>query len=339
LCKAQLAKVAYQNKYRLFLFILQANKKIELQVHHNIFHLPSFKNAVITIGTFDGVHKGHQSILHQLVNQAKQLNGESIIITFFPHPRSVVRQNEQPLLLLNTLDERIELLTQYGIDHLVIVPFDAAFAELSANEYVDDFLVKYFQPKAIIIGYDHHFGKNRTGDHLLLSKKGMEHQFALLEIPKHVLQEVAVSSTQIRQAIAAQKIETANALLGYPYFFSGQVVEGNQMGRTIGYPTANLHLLDETKLIPGDAVYAVQVKVNEESTIYNAMMNIGYRPTVAGKSRTIEVHIFNFDADIYGKMLRVNVHAHLRNEIKFAGLDALTMQLAEDKEKAMQYFL
>lgn len=309
-----------------------------MQVHQNINQLPAFKNAVITIGTFDGVHKGHQLILHQLVNQARQLNGESIIITFFPHPRSVVHQNEQALLLLNTLAERIELMERYNIDHLVIVPFDAAFAELSANAYVDDFLVKYFQPKAIIIGYDHHFGKNRTGDHIFLSKKGMEHQFALLEIPKHILHEVAVSSTQIRQAIVAQRIDVANDLLGYPYFFSGKVVEGNRMGRTIGYPTANLQMLDETKLIPGDAVYAVIVKVENDSTTYQAMMNIGFRPTIDGKTRTIEVHIFNFEADIYGKILHVHVHAHLRNEVKFDGLDALKAQLAKDKENALQHF-
>ncbi len=309
-----------------------------MQVHQNIHQLPVFKNAVITIGTFDGVHRGHQLILQQLVNQAQQLNGESIIITFYPHPRSVVQQNEQALLLLNTLSERIELMEQYGINHLVIVPFDAAFAELSANAYVDDFLVKYFQPKAIIIGYDHHFGKNRTGDHIFLSKKGMEHQFVLLEIPKHILHEVAVSSTQIRQAIVAQKMDVANDLLGYPYFFSGKVVEGNRMGRTIGYPTANLQMLDETKLIPGDAVYAVQVKLDNDARLYNAMMNIGYRPTVEGKSRTIEVHIFNFDEDIYGKILRVYVHAHLRNEVKFNGLDALKMQLAKDKQNAEDFF-
>jgi riboflavin kinase / FMN adenylyltransferase len=313
-----------------------------MKVHRELAgSLPEFRNAVVTIGTFDGVHLGHQQILAQMKAEAAKINGETIIITFHPHPRKIVSSVPGDIRLLNTLSEKKILLEKAGIDHLVIVPFDHHFANQSADAYISDFLYKYFNPHTIIIGYDHRFGKGRTGDYQLLELYGKKLGFQVKEITEQLLNEIAVSSTRIRKAIINNDIETANAALGYPYFFEGLVVEGNQLGRTIGYPTANLHIASEEKLIPGNGVYAVQVEIPDalttaSSNIFGGMMNIGVRPTIDDKKRVIEVNIFDFDAIIYGKHLRVHVLKQLRNEIKFEGLDALKNQLAIDKKNAME---
>lgn len=311
-----------------------------MQVHKDITQLPAFNNAVVTIGTFDGVHTGHQQIITQLKEEAARVNGETVIITFHPHPRVVVNHSASAVQLLNTLDEKIALLELHGINHLVVVPFNEDFASLTANDYVHDFLYSRFHPHTVIIGYDHRFGKDRQGDYHLMEQKGKELGFAVKEIPGQVLNEVAISSTRIREAIATNDINTANHCLGYPYFFEGLVVEGNRLGRTIGYPTANLRIQNENKLIPGNGVYAVTVKINatapSNSTVWKGMMNIGVRPTVNGSNRTIEVNIFNFDQDIYGQVLEIAVRYYLRGEQKFNGLDALKEQLAKDREQAMQ---
>ncbi len=306
-----------------------------MTVHKNLDLLPSFTNAVVTIGTFDGLHTGHLQIINQLKDEANAVGGETVIITFNPHPRKIVPNQTTEVRLLNTLAEKIELLEAQNINHLVIVPFTKAFAELPAHKYIEDFLVKYFHPHTIIIGYDHRFGHNRQGDYHLLEALKMPFGYWVKEIPEHVLQNSAISSTRIRQAIINGQIETANEFLGYNYFFEGTVIEGNKLGRTIGYPTANIRIGDDEKLVPGNGVYGVEVilqcpLVSGQSRILKGMMNIGVRPTVDGTKRTIEVNIFNFNETIYGQTIRVTLIVFLRGEVKFAGLEALKQQLAKD---------
>jgi riboflavin kinase / FMN adenylyltransferase len=304
-----------------------------MKVHYSSTSLPSFKNAVLTIGTFDGVHKGHAKILQSLVKEAQKINGETVVVTFHPHPRKII--NEKPLPLINTLEEKILLLQNAGIDHLVVVPFTHTFAEQTASVYVEEFLINNFHPHTIIIGYDHHFGKNRTGNFLLLEHYAHQHAFALIEIPKHVIQDVAISSTQIRTALLEGAVTIANELLGYTYFFEGTVVKGQQLGRTLGYPTANLQIENPDKLMPMNGVYAVDCEWVQSSTTNNSikkgMMNIGVKPTVNGHQRSIEVNIFDFNENIYGQTLRVYLKRYLREEKKFTGPEALKEQLAKDK--------
>lgn len=307
-----------------------------MHIHSNINNLPSFDKAVITIGTFDGVHKGHQQIIDQLLKEAKNIGGTPVLITFFPHPKQVISTNKNPLYIINTPEEKYALLHKKGIEHIVVVPFDKAFAEQSAAAYIEDFLVKKFHPHTIIIGYDHRFGNNREGDYHLLEAEAGKYGFEVKEIPEHVLENVTISSTKIREALLNGHIDTAADYLGYPYFFSGTVVKGNQLGRTIGYPTANLHIENEQKLVPADGVYAVKVSIKGREGSWKGMMNIGVRPTVDGSRRMIEVNIFDFDEMIYGDSLTVILQKHLRNEVKFNGLEELKAQLATDKENALK---
>jgi riboflavin kinase/FMN adenylyltransferase len=306
-------------------------------VHKQIDQLPQFRKAVITIGTFDGVHTGHQQIIQQLRDEAISIQGETVIITFDPHPRKIIGSTGKKIKLINTLEEKIELLTLHGIDHLAIVPFTEEFSRLTCQQYVEEFLIKNFHPHTIIIGYDHRFGKGREGDYHLLEKLSETFGYILKEIPVHVLNSISVSSTRIRDAIENSEIDIANELLGYPFFFEGRVVEGNRQGRSIGYPTANLNIEDEEKLIPGNGVYAVECEVRNSGPAgkhLKGMMNIGIRPTIGGTHRTIEVNIFDFTEDIYGRVLRVYLKKFLRKEKKFSGLDALKDQLEKDKQEA-----
>ncbi len=305
-----------------------------MQVHYNIDSLPLFKNATITIGTFDGVHLGHQVIINTLNQEAKDVNGESVIITFHPHPRKVVSSIVTGIRLINTLDERIALLAKTGVDHLVVVPFTDFFANQTAEEYIKDFLVEKFKPTTIIIGYDHRFGKDRKGNYLLMEQKAIEYNYTLKEIPEHLLDAVKVSSTTIRNALLHGQIEEANKLLGYAFFFTGQVVHGNKIGRTIGYPTANLKSHNEEKITLGDGIYAVYVTVVGKK--YKGMLSIGFRPTVDGKKRVTEVNIFDFDEEIYDQTIKVEIKKHLRNEVKFNSLDELKQQLHTDKENSLK---
>ncbi len=301
-----------------------------MQVHRDINNLPRFKNAVVTIGTFDGVHTGHQEIIEHLKQEAQNIDGETVLITFHPHPRKIV--SSKNIFILNTLSEKIELLESKGIDHLVVVPFDENFAHQTADEYVKNFLVEKIHPHTVIIGYDHRFGKNRQGDYHLLETYGKQLGFVVKEIPEHLVHREIVSSTKIREALLAGDIATANEYLGYDYFFEGTVVEGNKLGRVLGYPTANLAIEDKEKLIPGNGIYAVQSAIcNPQSAIHKGMMSIGVRPTIGISDRTIEVNIFDFDEDIYGKTLRVYVKKYLRPEVKFNNLEELKEQLAKDK--------
>ena len=329
-----------------------------MHIYYHTDQLPAFRRAVITIGTFDGVHTGHAQILQQLREEAARIGGETVIVTFYPHPRKIVRGGVSEVRLLNTLEEKIRLLSWQGVDHLVVVPFTEAFSQLTAEQYVKEFLLEKFRPHTVIIGYDHRFGRGRLGDYHLLEEFSVSEGFKLQEIPVHLLDAVSVSSTRIREAIGQADIETANQLLGYPFFFSGVVMKGNQLGRTIGYPTANLQVDHSEKLIPADGVYAVEVELAAaaagerpgaaaaagvgglwDGQRWKGMMNIGMRPTVDGKVRTIEVNIFDFNEDIYGRELRVFVATYLRGEEKFNGLDALKAQLAKDKENALRAFM
>ncbi|MDB5221741.1 MAG: riboflavin biosynthesis protein RibF [Chitinophagaceae bacterium] len=308
-----------------------------MQVHHDINNLPLFKNAVITIGTFDGVHTGHLQIIKQLTEEAKKINGEAVIVTFDPHPRMVISPGKSQIQLLNTLDEKIVLLDKQGIDHLVVVPFTKQFSEQSAEKYIKEFLVNRFHPHTIIIGYDHHFGNERKGNYKLLEAYAEEFNYTVKEIPEHVLNHVTISSTKIREALLSSDPETANQCLGYDYFFEGLVIDGNKLGRTLGYPTANLSLNDKNKLIPGNGIYAVQLTIGREQLILKGMMSIGIRPTIANSERTIEVNIFDFDKDIYGKSIRVYLKKYLREEKKFSGLEELKNAIAQDKIDALKY--
>lgn len=329
-----------------------------MRIYYHTDELPLFRKAVVTIGTFDGVHTGHAQILEQLREEAARIGGETVIVTFFPHPRKVVHGGSGDVKLLNTLEEKIQLLSWQQVDHLVVVPFTEAFSQLTAEEYIREFLLKKFRPHTVIIGYDHRYGKGRQGDYHLLEQFSLSEGFILQEIPVHLLDAVSVSSTRIREAIGQADIDAANQLLGYPYFFSGEVTEGRRLGRTIGYPTANLVVGDSEKLIPADGVYAVEVSIVPGDTItltaptmveapavapwedirYQGMMNIGVRPTVDGRERTVEVNIFGLDEDLYGKELRVMVRKWLRGEVKFGGIDALKVQLGIDRQNALAAF-
>jgi riboflavin kinase/FMN adenylyltransferase len=303
-----------------------------MTVHHDLKQLPAFKNAVITTGAFDGVHIVHQEIIGRMKQIALEIGGETVIVTFHPHPRKVISSIPGEIKQLTSLEERIELLTQSGIDHLVVVNFDYAFSNLTADAYVKTFLFDHFHPHTILVGYDHRFGNGRNGNFELLQKFGAELGFKVEQIHEKIISDEIVSSTHIRNYILEHQIEKANALLGYPYLFDGFVVRGNQIGRTIGFPTANLHINNEEKIIPSNGVYAVKVKGKcLGDTIYNGMMNIGIRPTVDGQKKVIEVHILDFDQDIYEQNLTVMVYEYIRGEVKFDGLEALKAQLAKDK--------
>lgn len=318
-----------------------------MKVHTDIEHLPGFIKAVVTIGTFDGVHLGHQKIIARLKKEAERIGGETVIITFHPHPRKVVVDAQQKILLITTIEERIELLSGKGVDHLVIVPFTKGFSELESREYVEDFLYAKFRPSIVIIGYDHKFGRQRKGDYKLLEEYSAKGLFELKEIPQHLINDSTVSSTHIRKSLNEGNIADANKLLGYDFYFDGKVVRGDQRGRTIGYPTANLKMENEDKILPANGVYAVKAMIRkptetgefisgDSASSYEGMMNIGVRPTVDGSSKTIEVHLFDFSEDIYDMTLRVFVLAYLRPEQKFSGLNELKQQLASDKENALK---
>lgn len=305
-----------------------------MKVYYSTDTIPAFKNAVVTIGTFDGVHSGHRHILEQLKQEAARIGGETVIITFHPHPRKVIAHG-QPVKLINTIEEKIELLDKNGIDNLVVVPFTESFAQQIPEAYIEKFLVEKFHPHTVIIGYDHRFGKDRKGDYKLLEEYSARLGFDLMEIPAHVINNNTVSSTRIREAISKDDIDTANTLLGYDFFFEGTVVDGNKLGRTLGYPTANLRIENEEKLIPGDGIYAVEAAIGN-SQLLKGMMSIGIRPTIGGTDRVIEVNLFDFNENIYGATLRVYVKKYLRSEVKFNSLDALKDQLAKDKEDTLR---
>jgi len=291
-----------------------------LKIHRD---LNSFyaQNPVLTIGTFDGVHSGHRKIIARLRELAKSLNGESVIFTFDPHPRKVVAPEESSLRILTTLDEKIELFEQSGIDHLIVFPFTPDFAQLSYEQFVSQILVGQIHTKYLVVGYDHKFGKNREGDFEFLKKCADQHDFQIEKLDVLLMNESNVSSTKIRQAIQCGDFETANAYLGYPFVLHGKVVHGQRLGRQIQFPTANVEASDPEKIIPGYGVYAVNVSVFNNAD-----------------QRSIEVNLFDFDADIYGEAIELVFFRKLREEQKFASLDLLKEQLAKDKDATVAFF-
>lgn len=302
-----------------------------MRVFESLENLPTFKNSVITVGTFDGVHKGHQQILQRLKTLAQKINGESVLITFSPHPRLVVQpESSRNLKLINTLDEKIELLQRYAIDNLVVVPFTKEFAVFSAEDYIENFLIKYFQPKIIAIGYDHRFGKNRVGDIHLLKKFKAKHHFEIERIEKKELETITISSTKIRKALEEGNVALAKDLMQHFFLLEGIVVKGKQIGRTIGFPTANIEVQDQYKLIPKNGVYAVNVKVNQQQ--YKGMLNIGTKPTFNHQEKTIEVNIFDFNEDIYGEKIQIEFVQFIREEKKYSSKEALQQQIVKDKQ-------
>jgi riboflavin kinase / FMN adenylyltransferase len=296
--------------------------------------LPAFKNPVITIGTFDGVHIGHQQIIHQINQIAKDIKGESVLITFFPHPRLVLHPENNGLKLINTLQEKIKLLDQFGVDNLVIHEFDRSFAAQSPSAYIENFLVKRFHPKAIVIGYDHRFGKNRSGGIEDIMNASSQFDYEVIEIPKQVIDEMAISSTKIRHAIENGKIKDANRWLGLPFMLTGKVVTGENIGTSLGFPTANLQIGNDCKIIPGKGVYAV--KVNGIGKQLHGMLYIGNRPTFDGASRSIEVNIFDFDENIYGQIIQLELISEIRGDIKFQSSEELIGQMQRDKVKTLE---
>lgn len=307
---------------------------ILMQVHRDLDHLPEFTRAVITIGTFDGVHAGHRHIIQQLQQAATACNGETVIITFDPHPREVLAPHGRVVHLLTTLPEKIALLEKQGISHLVVVPFTKAFSELSAREYLEDFLVSRFNPHTIIIGYDHRFGHNREGGLELLEAEQQQFGFQLIEIPQQVVHDLTVSSTKIRNNLTDGNVQLANELLGYPYFLTGTVVHGDKMGRQLGYPTANLQLADTRKLIPAEGIYAVEVLIGQSADRLPAVMSIGTRPTFDGTDLRLEVHLFDFNQDLYDQELTVIFRDYIRGNLKFENIADLITQMDADSVKA-----
>jgi riboflavin kinase/FMN adenylyltransferase len=306
-----------------------------VQVHYNLSDFPNLSFPVVTTGTFDGVHLGHQTIIARLKELSLKFDGQSVVITYHPHPRMVLQPNNTELEFLNTLPEKIARLEQLGVDHLLIIPFDSTFASLTSEDFIRKILVDIVHTRKLVIGYDHHFGKNREGSFDHLVEYGPKYGFDVEEIPAQDIDQVAVSSTKIREALRKGDIQAANRYLGYAYPFNGKVMKGRQLGRKIEFPTANLEIVPNRKLIPANGVYAVNVIV--ENAIYNGMMNIGYRPTVTDeKVRTIEVHIFDFDYDIYEKEIKVRMITRIRDEIRFNGIDELREQLKKDKLEALK---
>jgi riboflavin kinase/FMN adenylyltransferase len=291
--------------------------------------LPSFKKSVLTIGTFDGVHKGHQKLIDRIIELTKKTAGESIIVTFHPHPRIVINPEDKSLRLLNTTDEKIALLENYGVDNVIIVPFSRDFSEQSAENYIENFLVKNFHPNYIIIGYDHKFGKDRKGDYHLLEKMKGKFAYDMEEISKEMLDDIAISSSKIREALGKGEINLANHLLGHNYTLTGTVVRGLQNGRKLGFPTANIQVSDTYKLIPATGIYAVLVHCRNK--VYKGMLSIGYNPTFEGKTQTIEVNLLDFNEDIYGDSLTLEFISFIRHEKKFDSLEDLITAIKNDE--------
>lgn len=328
-----------------------------MKIYNNLSDFKKLDNAIVTIGTFDGVHFGHQKIIKQLVEKAKADKGESVILTFFPHPRMIIDPENQDLKMINTINEKADILKGLGVDHLIITPFTRDFSNQLPEDYIKNTLVDNIGTKHIIIGYDHRFGKDRSGNLSDLKAAGLHYGFTVEEIMEQDIHDVAVSSTKIREALLAGDVGLANDYLGYPFSIFGKVIKGDKIGRTIGFPTANIFVEETYKLIPGDGIYAVTVEMESEvggpksgaetsnlqpSTFnlqpFRGMAYIGQRPTINGMTRNIEVNIFDFDQEIYGQDIKMNFLKFLRHDVKFTGLEALTVQLQKDKEATLAYF-
>ena len=305
-----------------------------MKIFHSINDFRSTKKTIITLGTFDGVHIGHKKILEKVLQNTGDGQYESLVLTFFPHPRMILKEDSD-MKLLNTIDEKIDLLDKIGIQNLVIHPFDEKFSRLTAEEFVKTILVDRFQVQKIIIGYDHRFGRNRTANINDLIAFGEQYDFEVEQISVQEINEISVSSTKIRNALLEGNMTLANDYLGYNYFLTGEVVKGKQLGRTINFPTANLKIQENYKLIPQNGVYIVKSVINEQTVF--GMMNIGFNPTVNGQNQTIEIHYFDFDADLYEQKIRVSILQRIRSEQKFESVNLLKAQLETDKQMAISY--
>lgn len=305
-----------------------------MKIYNSIENFVTIDKAVVTIGTFDGVHRGHQMLIKRMKEIAKIEKGETVLLTFFPHPRMVLYPETENLVLINTMDEKISLLKKFGIDHLIIHPFTKEFSQLSSEDFIKDIIVKKIGTKRLIIGYNHHFGKNREGSFEHLSKRAPIYGFTIEEIKEQLVDGVAISSTKIREAILKGRIQTANKYLGYDFSLSGNIIKGEQLGRSLGFPTANIEIPEKYKIIPVGGVYAVFVYISNKKL--GGMLNIGFRPTVGGTKRTIEVNILDFNEDIYNKTITVAFKDRIRDEIKFPDVEALKKQLILDEQSAIK---
>ena len=307
---------------------------MSLKIFNSIKSFNATKPTIVTIGTFDGVHLGHCKILEQITKNADALNCESLVLTFFPHPRMVLQEGTE-MKQLNTLNEKIALLDNLGIDNLVVHPFDKEFSRLTAEEFVKKVLVDVFKIKKIIIGHDHRFGRNRTATIDDLINFGETYDFEVEQISAEEINEVSISSTKIRNALLEGNIELATNYLGYDYSFTGIIIKGKQLGRTIGYPTANITIEEDYKLIPNNGVYIAKSVLNGKTVF--GMMNIGTRPTVDGTKQTIEINFFDFKQDLYGQKITISLLHRMRSEQKFESIDALKNQLGKDKKTALAF--
>ncbi len=305
-----------------------------MKVFSSIYDFSSDKKSIITIGTFDGVHLGHRLIFSRLNEIAKKKNKDSTLLTFSPHPRHVLYPDDQDMKLLNTLDEKKTLLEELGIDNLIVHKFTKKFSRIKSSNFIRDILVDKFKVHTLIVGYDHHFGRNREGSFDELISLAKLYDFNIEIITSQNYEDVAVSSTKIRQLIKKGDIEKANNYLGQAYFINGEVITGNRIGNSLGFPTANILIKNRWKLLPIDGVYAVKVKLGRN--LFNGMMNIGKNPTVDGENKSLEVNIFNFSSDIYGKKVKINFVKRVRDEKKFKSIHALQRQLEIDKKKVQQ---
>jgi riboflavin kinase/FMN adenylyltransferase len=305
-----------------------------LKIFHSIQDFRTTKKTILTLGTFDGVHFGHKKILERVLQNTEIDKYESLVLTFFPHPRMVLEQKSN-IKLLNTISEKIELLEKIGIQNLVIHPFDESFSRLTAAEFVSSVLVDQFHIHKIIIGHDHRFGKNRTANIDDLISFGAQYGFEVEQISVQEINDMSVSSTKIRKALSEGNMTLANKYLGYEYFLTGTVFKGQQLGRTIGFPTANLKIKEDYKLIPKNGVYIVKSIINQKTVF--GMMNIGFNPTVDGESLSIEIHYFNFNSNLYDQQIAVSIIQYIRPEQKFKSVDLLKVQLEKDKNFALAY--
>ena len=305
-----------------------------MKIFHSINDFSSPKKTILTLGTFDGVHIGHKKILEKITQNTENEKYESLVLTFFPHPRMIL-QEESAIKLLNTITEKIDLLEKTGIENLVIHPFDESFSRLTAEEFVREILVEQFHIQKIIIGHDHRFGRNRTANIDDLIDFGKKYGFEVEQISAQEINEISVSSTKIRNALEEGDIVLANKYLGYEYFLTGTIIKGKQLGRTIGFPTANLKIEENYKLIPRNGVYIVSCIINNKTVF--GMMNIGFNPTVNGENQTIEIHFFDFEADLYHQKITVSLLHRIRSEQKFDSVVLLKEQLEKDRNYAKAF--
>ena len=308
-----------------------------MKVFHNIIETRNIPHAVVTIGTFDGVHLGHQAIFNKMKTLAQGIGGETVVVTFEPHPRQVLNIDSSNLRFLCTPEEKLKKFEEFGIDNVLIINFTKEFSRTPSEVFIKDYIIDHIHPAYIVVGYDHHFGKNRMGDFSLLSDLMKKYNFKVERIAAQDVENIAISSTKIRNALAVGNVKSANRLLGYTYSVTAKVVVGNKIGRTLGFPTANLELPREYMLINNRGVYVCLV--DYEGKTYKAMANIGHRPTIGDRTENnplIEVNLFDFDGDLYGKQIHVRFIDRIRDEEKFAGLEALKAQLGQDREKAKE---